>query len=113
MSWNGSKDSHVSVAVAQMSLVDGIEAPRSQSSGSATVQATPTWKGYFLCISVSKCGCTDESETEILPRGGAMEAVQTPKPATVARGDQIFGQPDDGVRMDGKRDNHGLYHCIS
>ena len=59
-----------------MCFVDRTKVPRSQSSGSATVQTAPAWKGYFsLCLSISKRGCADESETEILPRGSAMDAI--------------------------------------
>ena len=52
-------------------------------------------------------------ETEILPRGSIMEAVQTPEPITAARGNQNLAYPHDGFRMDGTRDNHELRHRIS
>ena len=61
----------------------------------------------------SKSRHTDESETEILPRGSAMEAVQAPEPVAAARGNQILGHPGDGFRMDGTWNNHGLCHRIS
>ena len=64
-------------------------------------------------LSLSKCGCADEGEIEILPRGSALEAVQTPKPVAVARGNQNLARLDDGFQMDGTRDNHGLCYCVS
>ena len=76
-------------------------------SNLASVERVP------LCISLSKCGYTNEEEIEILPRGSAMEAVRTSKPVAAAWGNQELAHPDDGFRMDGTWDNRGVCDCIS
>lgn len=64
---------------------------------------------FYLSYSTS---CTDESGTEILPRSGTMEAIQTSELVAVGRGDKIFMCLYDGFRVDGTRHNHGFHHCL-
>ena len=49
---------------------------------------------------------------EFLSRSSSVEATQTPEPSTIDWSNQIFGYPDDGIRVDGKRYNHGFRHHI-
>ena len=85
----------------------------------ASLQGRPRQRGKgatFYLFSVLHHGNpprADESEVEFLPRGGAMEAIQTPKPVAVGGRDQIFVHLDDGFRVDGTWYNHGLSHRMS